>query len=192
MIKANFILYAFLAMFVGVKCSSATGLDQIYRDLVRSDNRGYLPLFVKNRNTPEVGSSDKLLEEVAEPVEVKKDTTVGLEDVNLDNPRQKRNMELEAENERWQQVLANVQRGYVSSYELGILNSYEADDNPQAVEVLGWMYSQGIGVDQDLIRSFNYYKKAVDLGVSSAMENAVKVYRAMSASQKEKLLKMHE
>ena len=192
MIKANFILYAFLAMFVGVKSSSATGLDQIYRDLVRSDNRGYLPLFVKNRNTPEVGSSDKLLEEVAAPVEVEKDNTVGLEDVNLDNPRQKKNMELEAENERWQQVLANVQRGYVSSYEIGILNSYEADDNPQAVEVLGWMYSQGVGVDQDLIRSFNYYKKAVDLGVSSAMENAVKVYRAMSASQKEKLLKMHE
>lgn len=179
-------------MFVGVKSSSATGLDQIYRDLVRSDNRGYLPLFVKNRNAPEVGSSDKLLEEVAAPVEVEKDNTVGLEDVNLDNPRQKKNMELEAENERWQQVLANVQRGYVSSYELGILNSYEADDNPQAVEVLGWMYSQGVGVDQDLIRSFNYYKKAVDLGVSSAMENAVKVYRAMSASQKEKLLKMHE
>ena len=31
----------------------ATSLDEIYRDLVRSDNSGYLPMFVKNRNAPD-------------------------------------------------------------------------------------------------------------------------------------------
>ena len=33
--------------------ASATSLDELYRDIVRSDNSGYLPLYVKNRNAPE-------------------------------------------------------------------------------------------------------------------------------------------
>ena len=30
----------------------ATSLDDLYRDVIRSNNSGYLPLFVKNRHIP--------------------------------------------------------------------------------------------------------------------------------------------
>ena len=34
--------------------SFATSLDELYRDVIRSENSGYLPMFVKNRKVPMV------------------------------------------------------------------------------------------------------------------------------------------
>ena len=47
---------AFLTLlaFLFVKPAHSTSLDEIYRDLVKSDNEGYLPLYVKNRKIPDV------------------------------------------------------------------------------------------------------------------------------------------
>ena len=111
-----------------------------------------------------------------------------MEDINLENDRQRRSAEKEAAELRWQQALRNVQAGYVSSLELEELNKKEGENNPQAVEVLAWMYAKGIGVEVDLITSFNYYKKGVALGIPQAKENAVKVYKAMSPEEKSRLL----
>ena len=33
--------------------AQSTSLDEMYRDLVRSNNTGYLPTYIKNRNAPE-------------------------------------------------------------------------------------------------------------------------------------------
>ena len=187
--KVKFIICAFLLFFVVSKGAFAAGLDEIYRDLVRSDNRGYLPLFVKNRQAPSViDDGNKVLsnddfESSANALEK------GLNNINFQNERLIKKAELEEAEIRWKKVLANVQSGYVSSFELDELNKREQENNSQAVEVLAWIYSKGVGVEPDLIKAFHLYKKAIALKVPEAMENAVKVYKAMSAQQKAELSK---
>lgn len=184
MTKVKFII---LGVFFAMCCSKnvcAAGLDEIYRDLVRSDNRGYLPLFVKNRQAPSIFNGDTLIGEISNPDLIDEQTLKGLEDINLENERRRLSAEREAAELRWQQVLKNVQAGYVSSFELDELEKHERWNNPQATEVLGWIYAKGIGVKVDFLKSFRYYQKAASLNVLNAKENAVKVYRAMSAEQK--------
>ena len=186
--KVNFlVLVSVLGCLVSPN-SFAAGLDEIYRDLVRSDNRGYLPLFVKNREAPKIFEEESLSSDITKPVLIDEQAVKGLEDINLENDRQRRSAERDAAELRWQQALRNVQAGYVSSVELEELNKKEQEDNPQAIEVLAWMFAKGVGVDVDLTKAFNYYKKGVALGIPQAKENAVKVYKAMSAEEKTKLL----
>ena len=186
--KAKFLALILLLCSLPLHFGVAAGLDEIYRDLVRSDNRGYLPLFVKNRHAPNIFDEGFIAGDVAKPVVIDKQNLKNFEDINLVNERQRLSAEREAAELRWQQVLKNVQNGYVSSIELEELTRREADNNLQAIDVLGWIYARGIGVDVDLIKAFNYYKKGVSLKVPNAMENAVKVYKAMSPEEKSKLL----
>ena len=53
MIKTAVILSLFFACGFNISSAAAIGLDEIYRDIVRSDNRGYLPLYIKNREAPD-------------------------------------------------------------------------------------------------------------------------------------------
>ena len=41
------LVFAFFLLLTEVGTVQAVSLDEIYRDIVRSDNRGYLPMFVK-------------------------------------------------------------------------------------------------------------------------------------------------
>jgi len=186
--KANFLFLSLLLSSAYINTSSAAGLDEIYRDLVRSDNRGYLPLFVKNREAPKIFDDSALLNEVSQPTSLNEQSMKGFEDVNLDNERQRQSAEAEAAELRWQNTLKNVQAGLVSSLELEELIEHERADNPQAVEVLAWIYAKGVGVEPDLIKSFNFYKKGTTLGIPQAKENAIKVYKAMSPDEKAQLL----
>lgn len=186
--KANYIFLAFLLSLCSLNKVQAAGLDEIYRDLVRSDNRGYLPLFVKNREAPKIFSDENFAKEVTRPEVIDEQAVRGLEDINLENDRQRRSAEIEAAQLRWEQVLKNVQNGYVSSFELDELVKHEQQDDPKAVEVLAWIYSRGIGVKTDLLKAFSYYKKAVALNIPNAKENAIKVYHAMSPDERAQLL----
>ncbi len=187
--KAKLIIYAVLSGWMMTNSAYAAGLDEIYRDLVRSDNRGYLPLFVKNRQAPSLLDDERISMPEAPVVVEPVVDSMTLKEISLDNERQRREAEEKAAELRWQKVLKNVQNGYVSSFELEELSKREAQNNPQAVEVLAWIYSRGIGVKPDLIKAFNLYKKAVGLKVPSAMDNAVKVYRAMTPAQKNEISK---
>ena len=186
--KAFFLIFGLLISAVWNSNCEAAGLDEIYRDLVRSDNRGYLPLFVKNRQAPDLVGEEGLSKDLIRPVVIDEQAIKGLEDISLVNERQRLSAEREAAELRWQQALKNIQAGYVSSIELEELSKKEKESDPQAIDVLAWIYARGIGVEVDLIRSFNYYKKAIALGVPQAKENAIKVYKAMSPEEKSRLL----
>ena len=187
-LKVKFLFINLVLCFLSTHNVTAAGLDQIYRDLVRSDNRGYLPLFVKNRHTPNILGEGFLAREMPQPSVTDVQNIKNIEDISLVNERQRLSAERELAELHWQQVLKNVQNGYVSSIELEELTKREAENNAHAVDVLGWIYARGIGVDVDLIKAFNYYKKGVALKAPHAMDNAVKVYKAMSPEQKSKLL----
>lgn len=188
MLNAKYLILGSLLSFLSVCDVAAAGLDEIYRDLVRSDNRGYLPLFVKNRQAPNILDEGFIAGDVSKPKIIDEQNLKNFEDINLVNERQRISAERDAVELRWQQVLKNVQNGYVSSIELEELTKREKDNNPQAIDVLGWIYARGVGVDMDLIKAFNYYKKGASLKVPNATENAVKVYKAMSPEEKTRLL----
>ena len=59
------ILTILIGLFANANASAAS-LDELYRDIIRSDNRGYLPLFVKNRNVPDVLVGIEDLEQIEE------------------------------------------------------------------------------------------------------------------------------
>lgn len=162
----------------------AAGLDEIYRDLVRSDNRGYLPLFVKNRHSMEFIDDKEDLQELSKQPQPAVADVPELKDIHLENERLIRDAELEKEQKIWQLVQHNVQRGYVSSFELDELSTRAEAGNPHAVEILAWVYARGIGVKPDLVKAFYLYKQAAELQVPGAVDNAASVYKAMTPVQK--------
>lgn len=57
-------------------------------------------------------------------------------------------------------VLDNVRAGKVTPVELRALELKAEQSDPQAVEILGWIYARGVGVKPDLIKSFKFYQSS--------------------------------
>ena len=157
----------------------ATSLDEIYRDLVRSDNSGYLPMFVKNRNAPDFLLDDEAAKQIMPPKETK---TIDMKAVNLESEAA-----LKAARLKWQNTLLAVKNNHVTPIELEEIQKHVNDNEPQAVELFAWMFARGIGVQTDLVRAFHLYRKAASLNVPNANNNAAQVYKAMTREQRESL-----
>ena len=161
----------------------AANLDEIYRDIVRDDNQGYLPIFVKNRNQPEL-----LFEENAgqsTPTEIKNSSEN--KTVNLVDERKIREQKKLEKIKRWKNAVKAVKENRVTPTELKEINFYADQNEPKAVEIKAWMYARGVGVKQDLAEAFHLYKKASELGIKDALKNAAQVYKSMSRAQRESL-----
>mgnify|MGYP000062675127 CR=1 FL=1 len=179
--KIKTLVFTFLLLFFSANLVQAMSLDEIYRDVVRSDNRGYLPMFVKNRTAPDFLDEEVVLKDVPE-------LNPDLEIVKLENQRKIHEAKLRAELAEWQAVLDNVRAGKVTPVELRALELKAEQSDPQAVEILGWIYARGVGVKPDLIKSFKFYQKAADIGVPDASLNAAKVYKIMPRRLREQLI----
>lgn len=180
--KKSFIFTLLSLMFLSNPVQAA-GLDEIYRDIVRSDNRGYLPMFVKNRNTP-----DFLLEdEIMKKVEVKETKAEDIKAVNLENERKKREAALLAEKQKWQETLTAVRTNRVTPVELEEIQKRVDKNQADAVEIYAWMNARGVGIQPDLVKAFNLYQKAASLNVPNATKNAAQVYKIMTPVQRESL-----
>lgn len=162
----------------------AASLDELYRDIIRDDNEGYLPIFVKNRNQPEL-----LFEEDLEKLTPKKTVEPNLEEepINLINERKIREAKALAKIKKWQNTIKAVRENRVTPVELEEINNRILINDPKAIEILAWMNARGVGVKQDLITAFNLYQKAAALNVEGANKNAALVYRSMSRLQRESL-----
>ncbi len=169
-------------MFGNIQTASATSLDDIYRDIVRDNNSGYLPIFVRNRNRPEL-----LFDEPQVKTEETSATKEKIPVVNLTDERKIRQEELLAAQARWQAAKKAIQENNITPKDLKILDEHVAQNDAQAVEIKAWMYAKGRGVKADLIKSFRLYRKAEKLGVPDAKKNAAQVYRAMNREQRESL-----
>ncbi len=166
-----------------IQTGRAASLDEIYRDIVRDDNSGYLPIFVRNRNRPELLFEDSLPQsstqgkQKAQPV------------VKLLDERKIKQDEIKAEQERWKNAIQAIRANKFTAKELKILDEYVAKDDPKAVEIKAWMLAKGYGVKANLVESFLLYRKAEKLGVKDAKKNAAQVYRAMNRDQRDSLAK---
>ncbi len=178
------IILSLLIFSMQIQTGQAASLDDIYRDIVRDDNSGYLPIFVRNRNRPELLFEDKLPQ--AQTTEAKKQEQPV---VKLLDERKIKQDAIKAEAERWQNAIKAIQANQITAKELKILDEYVAKDDAKAIEIKAWMLAKGHGLKQNLIESFLLYRKAEKLGVKDARKNAAQVYMSMNRSQRESLVK---
>lgn len=181
-------------LILGLLCcaqpSYASSLDELYRDLIKSDNEGYLPMFVKNRHAPDVLLDDKLpdtaeiqpapVADIPEPSEV-----------NFINEERQKEDALKVEQRKWQETIKAVAENRVTPIELEEIIRRADQNNPKAVEIYAWMNTRGIGIKPDLPKAFQLYQKAILLGVPEAEKNAAQVYRVLTPEQRANLGKIH-
>lgn len=163
--------------------AAAASLDDLYRDIIRSDNDGYLPLFVKNRVEPDILVEEEVLKKAVEPPENKRPNNLP-KAVNLTHTYQAETAQQENIPLKWQQTLQAVEQNRVTPLDLEEINRRVSLNDGKAIEVLAWMYTKGIGVAPDLPAAFKLYERAVKLQVPNAKENAAKVYKAMTPEQR--------
>lgn len=166
--------------------AQATSLDELYRDIVRSDNQGYLPMFVKNRSIPDILSEEEALLDGENPaLSEQKNNLPG--PVNLTNTRRAKEAAEQAVLLRWQNALLAVEQNRVTPLELEEITARANLNDPKAIEVLAWMNARGIGVSPNLLEAFRLYQKAAALQIPRAADNALLVYKSMNAAQREQL-----
>lgn len=178
------LFFTLLILIISNLSAKAASLDEIYRDLVRSDNSGYLPMFVKNRNAPDFLLDDEALKQVTAPAETK---PLNVKPINLESERLKREAALKAAQLKWQETLLAVKNNRVTPVVLEEIQNHVDNNEAQAVEIMAWMFARGVGVETDLVKAFNLYQKAASLNVAGANANAAQVYRVMSREQRESL-----
>ena len=176
-----------IPLFLGLGASAhAASLDDLYRDIIRSDNEGYLPLFVINRATLDPSAKEEqLLKKLPEHREGNQNPET--KPIKLTNDSQAKEKAEKAAQLKWQQTLKAVAENKVTPMELSEITYRAEKDDPKAVEVLAWMYTKGVGVGKDFVKAFKLYQKAEELKVPKAKENAAKIYKAMSAEQRAQL-----
>ena len=181
--KYNRIILSFCMFLLCPGLAAATSLDELYRDIVRSDNQGYLPMFVKNRSIPDVLIEEEILRQIPENQESQPKKNIP-HPIYISNDRDAQKAARLAAIQRWENALKAVEENRVTPLELEIINDYAAKNDPKAVEVLAWMNARGIGIKPNLVEAFNLYQKAAALKVPRAAENALLVYKSMNAEQR--------
>lgn len=180
-------LFVSLAAVIYAEAAFATSsLDDLYRDIIRSDNRGYLPLFVKNRNMPDLLIEEEDLAAVKEIAPSKSGAT-NAESVKLSTPLKARSALMKARQIQWLKTVAAVKSNQVTPLELNDITTRVKENDPKAIEILAWMYTNGVGVSADFVEAFNLYKKAASLNVANAEKNALVVYKSMNEEQRRRI-----
>jgi len=159
--------------------SFAQSLDAIYRDIVKSENEGYLPLFIKNRQAPDFLEPDKL--KTAPPPAAAPNTPPP---ISLIDKRKIAEAKQKEEEQKWQNAINAIQLNRVTPVELSLVESKVTANDPKATEIYAWMLARGVGIKQDLVKSFTMYQRAALLNVPNADKNALKVYHSMTAAQR--------
>ena len=178
---------AFLTLlaFLFVKPAHSTSLDEIYRDLVKSDNEGYLPLYVKNRKIPDVLIEDGITEI---PLAIKaEDPKITPYQIPLVDKYKIEEEARIARQRKWENAVLAVKENRVTPVELDEILFRVAENNPHAVEIYAWMNARGIGIPQDLVHAFNLYQQAIFLKVAGAEKNAAAVYKVMKPEQRQQI-----
>lgn len=182
-LKAKIALIITTLSLVQASNVQGTSLDEIYRDVIRSDNSGYLPIYVKNRTAPEFILNEEQLKKAQEiPNVIALPTENKI--IDFEDYRAQREEEEKIKTERWIKAVEAVKKNNVTPIDLHEIESKAETEDSSAIEILAYMYARGIGVKMDLIKAFRLYKRAERHNVKNAKENAAKIYKIMTSDQR--------
>lgn len=184
--KLFFAIVSATVALVSSQGCQASSLDDLYRDIIRSDNKGYLPLFVKNRQAPDVLDEQKIATTTISP-EADALPTSAVQEVSLTNPIPAQENAVRAKQLKWDQTLQAVEKNQVTPLELDEINYRLKLNDPKAIEVMAWMYTNGVGVETNYIEAYRLYKRAAALEIPQAKNNAVLLFKAMNEEQRRKI-----
>ena len=179
--------FAIICLLFSFSQASARSLDELYRDLIKSDNEGYLPMFVKNRKAPDILTDKQISDsDVAQPTEAVVNEP---SEVNFVDQRKLKEEADKAALQKWENTLKAIQQNNVSPVDLEEIIIQSNKNNPKAIEIYAWMNTKGVGIKQNLLKAFELYQKAAKLGVTNAENNAAQIYKVLTADQRAQLLK---
>ena len=179
--KLRFILLTLFLLLTPSLCY-ANSLDEIYRDLIRSENEGYLPMFVKNRQLPDFLFEEDIPSHLKNPSKSENN-----EVLDFSKKRQEREEALALAGLKWQKVKEAIKSNNVSATDLEEINIKLSKNNIEAIEIYAYMNAKGVGISQNLVKAFQLYQKAIRLNIPDAKKNATLVFKSMSLEQKEEL-----
>lgn len=176
-----FLVFSFVCLLPCSARSFGLTADQMYRNLLTTENRGILPSYYARpqKKEPEKHLAFKKVESVPERIWTETHGTFpDPEDTDIFSTDH---------GEGWKEVVEAVKSGHATPFDLETIRLRCEADDAEAVELLAWMYATGRGVRQNLTKSWTHYLQAAHLGVPSAADNARAVYKAMNASQRAQL-----
>lgn len=159
-------------------------LDQIYRNNVRNENNGELPYYIINQKFDTLPSfTGKLSSELGvsimeiQPPDKKYKIIYTLDNNDISIPS-------------WQESIEAVAQNNPSPFHISIINERAKTHDPQAIELVAWILANGIGVKKNNISAFIMYSKAHQLGVETAKNNALLVYKKMSSQERQQISRL--
>lgn len=186
MLNCNRLILSLCLLCACFGTARAASLDEMYRDIVRSDNSGYLPMFVKNRSLPDVLMEEEILKKLPPEVQTAVPAPAPVP-INLTNDRAAREAAARAAQQRWADALKAVQFNQVTPLVLEEIHTRVTSHDPKAVEVLAFMNARGIGIETNFLRAYELYQLAAKLGVPKAADNARAVWNVMTVEQRRAL-----
>ncbi len=180
----TFIFFVFLitVIFCGEAFAQIASVDALYRNLVRSDNSGYLPNYVQNRGAEiDVSPKDGAL---LPKTDVEKQAQ---EIIELENVRRAKRLAAKKEREKWNKTVEAAKNNSLTPAHIQEIAKRAKENDPQALEIFAFLNARGQGMKQNLTEAYVAYSKAAKLGVKKAEENAKAVYGAMNAQQRAEL-----
>ena len=173
------IIYILLFTIIIPHLSQAQSLDEIYRDIVKAENEGYLPLYVKNRKAP-----DFLNEDIKAATQISTTVKSNTAPISLVDKRQSEEQKRLDEDLKWRNTISAIKLNQITPVELNIVESKVEKNDPKATEIYAWMLARGVGIEQNLVKAFNMYQRAAFLNIPDADKNAVVVYHTMTSDQR--------
>ncbi len=173
-------------------------LDEIFKNIIRIDNEGRLPLYIQEKDSKTPVSEEKSQILKAENTattdslkELKETKNNKQEEIEIDIERNiskssysdQKLAEAQQKIKLWEILVSKIKTGNINAFDLEKIETLVREKDPKAVELYAWMRATGTGVRQDLQNAWELYSLAANLGVKNAGENANAVYQTMLLNQ---------
>ncbi len=89
--------------------------------------------------------------------------------------------------EAWQAVLQRLGQRQPRPQDLGAVRAMAEFGSADALEILGWMYAEGILVERDAARAYEYYGRALLAGAERVRPNLDLLWTRLSRTDQERL-----
>lgn len=183
--------------------AQAPTLDRLFRDMLRAENDGELPSYLRDQgaNDPRVSAPAAGAEAMTATPGSDGDSADGPgapDPLTPNSPPNATDPLLQPgepplagpamPGRRWTEVIEAIQGGTATPFDVAEVQSRADRDDPEGVELLAWMFATGTAVPRDLPAAYALYRRAALLEVPQAATNAEEVFRVMTPAERRRAL----
>ncbi len=154
--------------------SFGLSLDELYRQLIRDENQGQLPAYLSGAEEEKAARN-----RIDISVPASGENIIGVLESNAYETEEMRQAK---ERKEWLTTVLAVKKGTPTPFDISRIEKMADNSNPEAVELLAWLYATGTGVPKNLPKALSLYNEASRLGVAGAKANADTIAKSLSLS----------